>query len=370
MQWNWQQKDWPEFAWRHEALERFDRDWLYQSGRLYGIFVSLTGDDQRQLKVELISSEALKTSEVEGEYLNRASLRSSIRRHFGLRTDKARVPPAERGISELMMDGYKTFNNTLDHETLHRWHRMVMRGRDDLADIGRYRSGAQAMQIVSGPVHKPKVHFEAPPSDRVGREMDGLVRWFNRTAPDGREPLPPLARAGIAHLYFESIHPFEDGNGRIGRALSEKALAQALGRPTLLALATVISRKRKAYYDALAQANRKNEITDWLVYFAETTLGAVRYTRVWVEFLMEKARLLDRLRGQINPRQEKLVLRMFREGPEGFTGGLSAGNYISITKAPRASATRDLADLVEKGVLVKTGRHKYTRYRLNVRAVL
>ena len=175
-----------------------------------------------------------------------------------------------------------------------------------------------------------------------------------------------MTRAGTAHLYFESIHPFEDGNGRIGRAVSEKALAQFLGEPTLIALATVISRNRKAYYGALGEANTKNEITGWLAYFAGTVLEALAYTRTYVEFLIEKAKLFERLRGRMNPRQEKCLLRMFEEGPEGFSGGLSAENYISITKATRPTATRDLSDLVAKGAFTRNGQRKSTRYHLNI----
>ena len=177
-----------------------------------------------------------------------------------------------------------------------------------------------------------------------------------------------MLRAGIAHLYFVSIHPFEDGNGRIGRALAEKALAQCLGQPTLIAIAYTIERNKKAYYTALEQANSRNEITPWLTYFATLVLDAQRYTATWIEFLINKAKLYDRLRGQLNPRQEKVLTGLFREGPEGFIGGLSAEKYIGITGAPRATATRDLQDLVGKGALLRCGERKYTRYLFNLEA--
>ena len=133
------------------------------------------------------------------------------------------------------------------------------------------------MQIVSGPVHAPEVHFEAPPSADVPREMSRFIDWFNRTAPDGVEPLPALTRAGIAHFYFVCIHPFEDGNGRIGRAIAEKVLAQSLGRPTLTALAATILAKRRAYYEALERSNTTNELTDWLCWFAAVAIEARRW---------------------------------------------------------------------------------------------
>jgi Fic family protein len=175
-----------------------------------------------------------------------------------------------------------------------------------------------------------------------------------------------VTRAGIAHLYFESIHPFEDGNGRIGRAISEKALAQSLGQPTLTALATTILARRKSYYDALEAANKGNEITDWLSWFAGIAIEAQRRTVAMVEFLIDKTKLLDRLGSQLNERQKKALLRMFREGPEGFKGGLSASNYSTITGASPATATRDLADLVARGALTRVGERRHARYHLQL----
>src|SRR5262249_95994 len=162
-----------------------------------------------------------------------------------------------------------------------------------------------------------------PPSARMRREMDAFVAWFNATAPGGKRPLPALTRAGIAHLYFVSIHPFEDGNGRIARALAEKSLAQNLAQPSLLPLAWTIARSRKAYYDALERSNKNNKITTWLGYFADTALEAQRNTLRRVEFYVAKTKFYDRLRGQLNARQEKVIARMFREGVDGFEGGLS-----------------------------------------------
>lgn len=222
------------------------------------------------------------------------------------------------------------------------------------------------MQVVSGSVYEPKVHFEAPSSSRVPSEMKRFIAWFGQTAPGGENALPALTRAGIAHLYFESIHPFEDGNGRIGRAIAEKALAQSLGQPTLTALAATILARRKSYYEALERANKENEITRWLMWFAGVAIEAQRGTIALVEFLIDKTKLLDRLKGQLNARQEKALRRMFREGPEGFKGGLSAGKYSTITGASPATTTRDLADLVEKGALVREGERRYARYHLSV----
>ena len=181
-----------------------------------------------------------------------------------------------------------------------------------------------------------------------------------------RSPLPPLTRAALAHLYFVSIHPFEDGNGRIGRAIAEKSLAQNLGQPSLIALAYTIERKRKDYYAALERNNEDLEVSGWMKYFSNTVLEAQNNTLKRVEFYLAKARLYDRLRGKLNERQEKALARMFLEGIDGFKGGLSAENYIAITKTSRATATRDLQALVEKGALTKTGELRHTRYSLNL----
>jgi Fic family protein len=191
------------------------------------------------------------------------------------------------------------------------WHRMVTSGRRDLIDIGKYRTSQEAMQIISGPIGAPKIHFEAPPSKQVPSEMKQFIAWFNRTALQAVESLTVLTRAGIAHLYFESIHPFEDGNGRIGRAVAEKAMAQNFGQPTLVALATTILAHQKGYYEALERANQQNDVTEWLTWFADIAVEAQRRTIARVEFLIAKTKLRDRLRGQINERQQKALLRSF-----------------------------------------------------------
>lgn len=366
MIWNWQQPDWPEFTWNRPRFENAERAFLVGGGVIVGAVAHLDPDSENALLVEIYTSEAMKTSEIEGELLDRDSVQSSIRRQLGLASDPAKARLAEEGIATLMVDLYRHAAEPLTHETLFEWHRMLTQGRRDLRDIGRYRTHAEPMQVISGPLHRPTVHFEAPPSARVPHEMERFIGWFNRTAPGGGEPMPAITRAGIAHLYFVSVHPFEDGNGRIGRAIAEKALAQGLGSPTLTALADTIMLRRPEYYHELELANKRNELTPWLAWFTGITLESQRRTQARVDFTLDKARLLDRLSGQLNQRQEKALLRMFREGPEGFKGGLSAGNYHAITDAPPATATRDLADLVEQGALTRTGEKKHTRYHLAI----
>jgi Fic family protein len=366
MAWNWQKSDWPHFRWAATRLERAEDRFLLRSGMLHGTVRHLDDETRDTLTIEAMSTEALTTSEIEGERLDREGLQSSIRQQLGLGGTGPRGAPAEQGIGEMMVDLYRQFALPLDSATLFAWHRMIMSGRRDLRDVGRYRTHEEPMRVVSSALYNPTVHFEAPPSSAVGGEMEQFIEWFNATAPAAAHFLPALTRAGIAHLYFVCIHPFEDGNGRIGRAIAEKVLAQSLGRPTLTALAATILIRRKEYYNALEAANRYNEITSWLAWFAGVCLEAQQRTLAQVEFLIDKSRLLDRLDGMLNTRQEAALTRMLREGPTGFRGGLSAGNYISITKTAPATATRDLADLVEKGALMRTGERRHARYHLTI----
>jgi Fic family protein len=365
MIWNWEQPDWPNFTYDSMALEPLERQFLLQSGEFIGAFRHIGGEDQDTLKIELISDEAVKTSEIEGEILNRESVQSSLRHQLGLGAEQPDIPPAERGIARMMVDLYRSFAVPLTDQTMFDWHGMLLGGDKSIQVIGGYRTHADAMQVVSGQIHKPTVHFEGPPSSRVPGEMKAFITWFNDSAPAGKHPLSPLTRAGIAHLYFVCIHPFEDGNGRIGRALAEKSLAQNLGQPSLIALAYTIERERKVYYAELERNNKGIEITSWLEYFASTVFEAQNNTIKRVDFYIAKAKLYERLRGRLNERQDKVIARMFHEGIDGFIGGLSAEKYIAIAKTSRATATRDLQDLVEKGALTKTGELRHTRYHLN-----
>lgn len=365
-QWNWQRHDWPNFRWRASRLTKAEERFLLGAGVFLGALRHFSKPDRELLVIEWMSDEAVTTSEIEGEILNRESVQSSIRGQLGLSTDGRKVRPSERGIGEVMVDLHRNFAVPLTDSTLFAWQRMIASGRTELTDVGRYRTHEDPMRVVSGRIYEPKIHFEAPPSQRVPEEMHRFIEWFNRTAPGGTEPLGTLTRAGISHLYFESIHPFEDGNGRVGRAIAEKSIAQSLGEPALTAIAPTILVHRAAYYDALEAANKHNEITDWLAWFAGIALESQQRTLANVEFIIEKTRLLDRVRNNLNDRQLAALLRMFQEGPDGFKGGLSAGNYVAITKSSAATATRDLAELVDLGALHRTGEKRYTRYNLAI----
>jgi Fic family protein len=366
MRWNWTHPDWSNFGYDSTAVEPFERRFLLSSGEILGAVRHVTGEERDRLRIELLSEEAMRTSAIEGEVLDRSSVQSSLRRQFGLAVDGAPMRPREQGIAEMMVDVYSNYAAPLTHHILCRWHGMLLSHDRGLETIGAYRRHDDAMQIVSGLLDRPTVHFEAPPSAQVQGEMDVLVDWFNRTAPDGPTPLPALTRAALGHLWFESIHPFEDGNGRLGRALAEKSLAQNIGQPSLIALAYTIERDRKGYYDQLETHQKTLNVTAWLLWFAETVLKAQQVTLERVAFFIAKAKFYDQFRARLNERQAKVVERLFREGPEGFKGGLSAENYIAITGTSRASTTRDLQDLVEMGALGRTGERRHTRYWLTM----
>lgn len=367
-EWNWQHPDWPNFRYDARALDEAERAFLLGCGTFLGAALHLSDADGAGLVVELLSDEALSTSRIEGEIFDRASVQSSLRRHLGLGTDDRRSLPAEEGVAALVTEVWREPLQPLSEEMLFGWHRLLMDGRPNIG-IGVYRQHAEPMQIVSGYLHAPTVHFEAPPSAQVPEEMARFVTWFNDSGPGGRTPMPPLARAGIAHLYFEAIHPFEDGNGRIGRALIEKSFAQSIGRPLVSGLSTTIvesATSRRAYYDALEHANGDVEVTEWLRYFAETSLAAQRATQLRIDFILAKTRLYDRLAGHLNDRQGRALAKMFEAGIGGFVGGMSAEKYCRITGASASTATRDLADLQALGALTRTGERKHTRYWLKL----
>jgi Fic family protein len=361
MPWNWELSNWPHFHWDSEKLKQSEKLFIENAGIVIGASAHLSNVDHENVVVSLLSRDALDTSEIEGEHLNRDSIQSSIRKALGLQADRVHSKPAEAGVSEMIVDLYRHANKPITQDTLFQWHQMIMNGRRDVECIGSYRAHLEPMQIVSGPDYARKVYFEAPPSSCVSLEMDVFLKWLS-----DHQSLDAVTRAGVAHIWFECIHPFEDGNGRIGRAIAEKILSEGFSAPVFIVLSKSLLKHRKAYYDALAKASKRLDITEWLMWFAHMVLEAQRNTLHEIEFIIQKGKLLDRVRGQLNPRQEKAVLRMFREGPEGFAGGLSASNYMQITGAISPTTTRDLQDLVMKGVLYREGERKAARYFLNV----
>lgn len=367
MRYNWQQKDWTEFQYDLSEVEDLLFEFTQRVGRVSGLLEGLPEDMQTEAIIDLMVSEAIKTSEIEGEYLSRKDVMSSIRNNLGLGHPKEQVNDKRaEGAAELMMNVRNHFSDALDKKTLFAWHKMLMRGSTQIVS-GKWRTHTEPMQVISGAMGREKIHFEAPPSSRVPKEMDGFIEWFNKTAPGEKEEIKkPIVRSAIAHLYFESIHPFEDGNGRIGRAISEKALSQSIKRPVLLSLSKAIESNKKVYYQALEKAQSSIDITPWIKYFVETTLEAQIQAEGLIEFTLKKAKFFDQYKDQLSERQLKVVRRMLEEGLQGFEGGMTAKKYEGITKVSKATATRDLQELSEMGVFVLFGGGRSTRYELNL----
>lgn len=363
MQWNWQFENWPNFSFDEQLIEVCNQDFLKGAGGIFGILKCIPEEDKSNFIVEILCSEGWNTSIIEGEVLQRESLQSSIQRNFDLKEGSCKEGlPSEKGIADLMCLVYKEYDSDLTNDSLYAWHSLLFNSSSKLDNVGEYRSHKDPMQIVSNRYGKSKVFFEAPPSSQVHEEMSRFIDWFNTS----KETYTPLARAAIVHLYFENIHPFEDGNGRIGRALVEKSLSQSLGHSTLISVSKVIEKRKKEYYEALGKCNTNLDASSWICFFSELVIEAQTDSIKILEFLVAKSKLMHSLEDKINPRQEKALIRLFNEGIDGFKGGLSAENYISITKTSRATATRDLADLVEKKALYKTGVLRHTRYWLNI----
>lgn len=363
MLWNWQLPEWPDFYFDASSLADKEKKFLIMAGSSSAFLRKIGEPDHERFVIEILSAEAEQSSRLEGEILDRESLQSSMKKHFGMSTDEKAASGKEVGVAELLFDVYYSYDKPLSHDVLCGWHKKLFQGASCDFNVGKYREHEEPMQIVGPRLDKRHVFFEAPPSSTVYSEMERYIAWFNSS----KALSSVLGRAAVAHLYFESIHPFEDGNGRIGRAIVEKCLSEAIGRPILIAISKVLERRKKEYYQALQVCNHTLHVAAWVSFFADVILQAQEESMNLLNFTIEKSHLLMRLANKLNGRQEKALLRMFQEGLEGFKGGLSADKYIAITKTSRATATRDLTELVQWGALFKTGELRHTRYWLSIK---
>lgn len=367
MTYNWQLKNWPNFTYDLSSVE----DVLFliaeKVGQASGLFAGLPKKTQQEALVDMMVLEAIKTSEIEGEYLSRKEVMSSIHNNLGFNQPTRQVTDQKAdGAAKLMIAVRDNFESELSEEILFSWHAMLMIGNERVK-VGAWRDHNEPMQVISGPIGKEKIHYEAPPSTRIPEEMTRFIRWFNETGPGGvNEIKKPAIRSAIVHLYFETIHPFEDGNGRMGRALSEKAMLQGVGRPILFSFSRAIEANRNNYYEALKTGQCSNEITPWITYFVNTVLEAQIQAEEHIGFILKKTKFFDRYKAQVNERQLRVLHRMFDSGIKGFEGGMSAKKYMSISKASKATATRDLQDLVEKEAFVPIGGGRSTHYDINL----
>jgi Fic family protein len=361
---NWQQKDWTEFTYQITAFE--DQLYLFTEkiGRVTAFIKSLPETTHTQAIIDTLVAEAIKTSAIEGEFLSREDVMSSIKNNLGLAVNKDIKDVRAKGIGNLVTNVQQTYQEPLNKQMLFEWHTMLFPQRTNI-NIGTWRSHSEPMQVVSGTHGREKIHFEAPPSSSIPLEMKKFIDWFNCFDINEAKKIrfAPIHTA-ISHLYFETIHPFEDGNGRIGRAIAEKALLTQIGSPLLISLSATIESDKKAYYEALQMGQQQNEITEWIIYFIDVILKSLDDTERYIDFILKKTRLFDTYKNQLNERQEKAIKRMLDEGPKGFEGGMNAKKYMSITKASKATATRDLQYLLKIGMLKVLGAGRSTSYEI------
>lgn len=366
MKYNWQQKDWTKFTYNTEELE----DKLYEIAEKTGVVIGITKGLPETFKVQttidILVSEAIKTSEIEGENLSRKDVVSSVRNNLNLNNSYQNVKDLKaKGIGELVTNVQNNYKNQLTEEELFIWHKQLLQNEKKLK-VGAWRTHLEPMQVISGALGKEKTHFEAPPSATLQKEMNLFIKWFNTTSLTGKKPLKNAAiRAAIAHLYFESIHPFEDGNGRIGRAIAEKALLQTIESPLLISLSTSIEKEKKQYYTALEKGQKSNEITLWLHYFLDVILNALSSSEKIIDFTLKKTKLFEKYQHKMNERQLKVIKKMLAKGIDGFEGGMTTRKYIGIAKTSKATATRDLQNLLELGIFELLGKGRSTSYQIN-----
>lgn len=364
----WQETDWPHFYWDISVLQ-WELDAVRsRQGRLLGRRDAVDSDALQSIRMESLIEDALRTSEIEGELLDRHSVRSSVARQLGV--DHAGVTGRDarraEGLVSLLLRATNELERDLVLETLCQWQTLLFVGdQPELRSVrvGRLR-GEAPMQVVSGRLDRPRVHFEAPPAERLQTELHGFLRWFN-DPPDG---LDAILRAGVAHLWFVTLHPFEDGNGRLARAITDRALAQAEQQTTrLYSLSEVIMARRQDYYDVLEASQKGSlDITDWLRWFLDCLREALDGALARIQWVLEKARFWQRHASTVlNARQVKVLNRLLDEGPDGFPHGINAAKYRGMAKVSKATATRDLTDLLAKGCLERLpGGGRSVRYRL------
>jgi len=364
----WQQPRWPDFRWDTTRLRpRLDAVRLLH-GRLLGRTEAAPGQADLEVEMDALIQNAIRTSEIEGEHLDVGSVRSSVARQLGLERAgvSARTTPESESLVALLLEATHEPDAPLDVARLCQWQAMLFplgAGMHSGIRVGELR-GEQLMQVVSGRIDRPKVHFEAPPRAVLDSEIDHFLAWFNNPPSD----LDALLRAGIAHLWLITLHPFDDGNGRVTRAVTDRALAQA-ERPSVrfYSLSAAIMARRAGYYDHLEETQRGElDITDWLVWFLDTLEEALRQALLRVDRVLSKAKFWQRHATTVlNERQIKVLNRLLDTVGEEFVQGINARKYQALAKVSKATATRDLVELMEKGCLEKLpGGGRSTRYQV------
>ena len=363
MTWIHERPEWPDFTWDDTAVGALLADVRHKQGRHLGNLEALGFDLRTEARVSVLTEEIVRSSAIEGEHLDPAQVRSSIARQLGI--DAAGLPVPGRdveGVVAMMLDATRNFDRPLTAERLFRWHAALFpTGYSGLnrITVGAWRTDAGGpMQVVSGPLGRERVHFQAPAAARLAVEMTRFLEWFATPAID------PVLKAGVAHFWFVTIHPFDDGNGRIGRAIAELALAQADGtQERYYSMSTAIEAQREQYYRRLEAAQRGSlDISTWLTWFLACLDRSIREAGGQLASVLFKARLWQRInRRPVNDRQRVIINLLLGD----FRGHLTTSKYAKLAKCSTDSALRDIRDLLARGVIVRNpGGGRSTSYRL------
>lgn len=367
MNFNWQLSDWPSFKHDTTLLQSSLSQYSEKLGAVRSLLSMFDSDVLEDKSIVQLTNEAVDTSAIEGVSLNREAILSSVCRRLGRKAPHPKANDAAAdGFAALILDVRNGYASKLTKSMLLRWHTLLFSGRPTLVSAGKFRTHKESMMVLGGGIEGKDIRFVAPPSSRVEHEMTQFVKWFNASQADvDSGVMHPAVRIAAAHLYFESIHPFEDGNGRIGRMIVCKAIAQNLGMPVLPPVSVAIRKARTEYYDAIRAASRTNEITDWCRFFTGILTTAMDEMAQELVFLVKKIQFFSAHASHLNARQTQVLERMSAEGHPGFAGGMNAAKYMKIAKTSKATATRDLAELTQIGALVKTGAGPGIRYHLS-----
>ena len=357
-------KDWPEFYWDYERLAGLLAAVRHRQGRLIGRMEGLGFNLRSEASLQALTEDVIKSSEIEGEKLDRADVRSSLARRLGINV--AGITTTDRnveGVVEMMIDATQKFDKPLTAERLFGWHSALFpTGRGEMSKIrvGKWRDESKGpMQVVSGPIGKTKVHFQAPEAKRLKKEMQTFLSWF-----ENKNTIDAILGAGIAHLWFVTLHPFDDGNGRIARAIADLCLARSENSSQrFYSMSAQICLERNTYYDILETTQKGNlDITDWLEWFLECLGRAFEGAETILGAVLKKAHFWEaHLEEQFNDRQKKILNRLL----DGFEGKLTSSKWATLGKCSQDTASRDIEDLVKRGILIKNpGGGRSTNYSL------
>lgn len=363
--WIHEHNNWIDFSWDAEALASKLADIRYRQGLLLGKMGGLGFELKQEASLNTLTNDVVKSSAIEGENLNAKEVRSSIARMLGI--DVAGLIPASRaveGIVEMMLDATQEFGSPLTEERLFGWHAALFptsRSGMHKITVGAWRTAESGpMQVVSGPIGREKVHFEAPNADRLDKEMQAFIKWF-----DDKDSTDPVLRAGIAHLWFVTIHPFEDGNGRIARAIADMSLARADGTPNrFYSLSTQIEAERKDYYSQLERQQRNtSDITGWLEWFLDCLGRAIVGAEDTLASVLFKQQIWKKINQQpVNERQRLIINRMLKGD---FKGHINTSKYAKLAKCSNDTALRDIQELKKGGIFIQNlGGGRSTSYSL------